>query len=31
VGVDDDQEGPAEPIQAVDEECRELALFGILE
>jgi hypothetical protein len=31
VGIDNDQEGPAEPIQAVDEERGELALFGILE
>ena len=31
MGVDDDQEGSAEPIQAVDEERGELAPFGILE
>src|SRR5919107_1577752 len=31
VGVDNDQEGSAEPIQAVDEERGELALFGVLE
>jgi hypothetical protein len=31
VGVDNDQESPAEPIEAVDEERGELALFGILE
>jgi hypothetical protein len=30
VGVDGDQEGPAEPIQAVDEERGELALLGVL-
>jgi hypothetical protein len=31
VGVDGDQERSAEPIQAVDEERGELALFGVLE
>ena len=31
MGVDGDQEGPAQPIQAVDEECGELALLGVLE
>jgi hypothetical protein len=31
VGVDNDQEGSTKPIQAVDEERGELALFGILE
>jgi hypothetical protein len=31
MGVDNDQEGSAEPIQAVDEERGKLALLGILE
>jgi hypothetical protein len=31
VGVDNDQEGPAEPIQPADEERGELVLLGILE
>jgi hypothetical protein len=31
VGLDGYHEGPAEPIEAVDEECGELALFDVLE
>ena len=31
MGLDGYQEGPTEPIQTVDEERGELALFGVLE
>ena len=31
MGVDGDQERSAEPIEAVDEDRGELALFGVLE